>query len=34
VRALAWFALIVLPVLSVAAEGAVKVDGSARPARR
>jgi hypothetical protein len=27
VRALAWFALIVLPALSVAAEGTVKVDG-------
>jgi len=27
VRALAWFALIVLPALSVAAEGIVKVDG-------
>ena len=26
-RALAWFALIVLPALSVAAEGTVKVDG-------
>jgi hypothetical protein len=27
VRALAWFALIVLPALGVAAEGTVKVDG-------